>query len=162
MTLAKNQQELDKIRAQCQSLVTRRSLMSAGAAVVPIPGVDLGTDVAILMKLIPTINEKFGLSPEQIEQLSPDVKKMVVVGGASMSLGLIGKTLTTQRVIGMLQRFGTKRLATKALSKYIPFAGSAVAAGISYYILRKVGRSHIDECYAIALKAITPTSVTQS
>ncbi len=160
--LAKNQQELDKIRAQCQSLVTRRSLMSAGAAVIPIPGVDLGTDVAILMKLIPTINEKFGLSPNQIEQLSPEVKKIVVVGGASMGLGLIGKTLTTQRIIGMLQRFGAKRLATKALAKYVPFAGSAVSATISYYILRKVGRSHIDECYAIALKAISQTSVTQN
>lgn len=146
--------EIDKARAQCQALVTRRSLLSAAAAVVPIPGVDLGTDVAILMKLIPAINEKFGLTPEQIEQLSPELKKIVMVGGASMSLGLIGKTLTTQRIVGMLQRYGAKRLATKALAKYIPFAGSAVAASISYYVLRKVGRAHIEECYSIALQAL--------
>lgn len=155
--LPTTQEQLDTIRAECQRLVTRRSLLSAGAAVVPIPGVDFGTDVAILLQLIPAINEKFGLSPSQIEKLSPELKKIAIVSSTSMGMGLLGRALSTQQIIGMLQRMGAKRLATKALAKYVPFAGSAVAASISYYILRKVGRSHINECYAVVQKTLAAT-----
>ena len=58
--------ELDQARQRCQKLVSRRALVSAAAAVVPIPGVDVSTDVAILLQLIPAINEEFGLSPSKI------------------------------------------------------------------------------------------------
>jgi hypothetical protein len=40
--------ELDRIRAECSKLVTKRSLMAAGAAVVPIPGVDIVADISIM------------------------------------------------------------------------------------------------------------------
>lgn len=39
--------DLDKTRKACQGMVSRRALLSASAAVVPIPGVDISTDVAI-------------------------------------------------------------------------------------------------------------------
>ena len=38
--------ELDRIRDECKSMVTKRSAVSAGAAAIPIPGLDIGTDVA--------------------------------------------------------------------------------------------------------------------
>jgi uncharacterized protein (DUF697 family) len=144
--------DLDRTRAQCRKLVTRRALVSAAAAVVPIPGIDLGTDVAILMKLLPTINEKFGLMPSQIEALSPNLQKIVVVGGASMGLGLIGKALSPDRILSLLLRAGAKRIATKSFVKYVPFIGSAISASISYYLLRRVANKHIDECYEAASK----------
>lgn len=145
-------QDLDRIREQSRKLVSRRSLISAGAAVVPIPGVDVGTDVAILMKLLPAINEKFGLTPSQIDELSPELQKIVIVGGASMGLGLIGKALTVDRIISLLARLGAKRIATKSVIKYVPFVGSAISATISYYLLRKIGNAHIDECYELVRK----------
>ncbi|HUG57340.1 MAG TPA: hypothetical protein VL002_03800 [Candidimonas sp.] len=146
----RTKRDLDKVRMQCKKLVSRRALMSAGAAVIPIPGLDIGTDVAILMKLIPTINEKFQLTPSQIQELSPELRKIIVVGGASMGMGLIGKALTSDRIIGLLMRLGAKRIATKSIAKYVPFIGSAISATISYYLLRKVGNAHINECYALA------------
>jgi uncharacterized protein (DUF697 family) len=120
--------------------------------VVPIPGVDLGADVAILMKLLPAINDKFGLTPSQIEALSPNLQKIVVVGGASMGLGLIGKALSPDRILSLLLRAGAKRIATKSVVKYVPFIGSAISASISYYLLRRVANKHIDECYEVAGK----------
>jgi uncharacterized protein (DUF697 family) len=146
--------ELDAVREQCRKLVQRRALLSAAAAVVPIPGVDIGTDVAILLKVLPQINEKFGLSPTQIDNLSPDLQKIIMVGSVSAGTGFIGKTLTTQRVIDILQRAGLKKLAGKSASKFIPLAGSLVAASISFVILRKVANQHIDECYDTASKVL--------
>lgn len=142
--------DLNAIRAQCRTLVTRRSLVSASAAVIPIPGVDMGTDVAILMQLLPVINQRFGLTPELINQLSPDTEKMVIVSGASMSMGLIGKALTPDRVIRLLLNMGAKRIATKSMTKFVPIIGSGISAGISYYLLRRVGNAHIEECYQLA------------
>ena len=38
--------ELDRIRDECKSMVTKRSAVSAGAAAVPIPALDIGTEKA--------------------------------------------------------------------------------------------------------------------
>lgn len=146
--------ELDQARLRCQKLVSRRALVSAAAAVVPIPGVDVSTDVAILLQLIPAINEEFGLSPTQINELSPELQKIVIVGGANFGVGLLGKIITPQLVIQVLQRIGVKKLAGKYATKYIPVVGSVIASTISYAVLRKVGNQHINECYAMAKQLI--------
>ncbi|WP_050747587.1 hypothetical protein [Sodalis glossinidius] len=52
---------------------TRRAV--AGASVIPLPGLDIGTDVSILLALLPAINERFGLSEQQLAQLHPNRKK---------------------------------------------------------------------------------------
>lgn len=151
-------EELEQARRHCKTLVSRRALLSAAAAVIPIPGVDVSTDVAILLQLIPTINEQFGLSPTQINELSPDLKKIVVVGGANFGVGLLGKIITPQLVIQILQRLGVKKLASKYVTKYIPIVGSIIASSISYAVLRKVGNQHIDECYHIAKQLLKANS----
>lgn len=110
----------------------------------------MGTDVAILLQLLPVINQKFGLTPELINQLSPDTEKMVLLSGASMGMGLIGKALTPDRIIRLLLNMGAKRIATKSMTKFVPVIGSGISAGISYYLLRKVGNAHIEECYELA------------
>lgn len=142
--------ELDQARQHCKGMVSRRALVSAAAAVVPIPGVDVSTDVAILLQLIPTINEQFGLSAAQINELSPELKKIVIVGGANFGVGLLGKIITPQLILQLLQRLGFKKLAGKYVSKYIPVVGTVIASSISYAVLRRVGNQHIEECYQIA------------
>ena len=67
-----------------------------------------------------------------------------------MGMGLIGKTLTPERVIRLLLNMGAKRIATKSMTKFVPVIGSGISAGISYYLLRKVGNAHIEECYQLA------------
>lgn len=150
-------QELDKTREECRQLISRRALLSAAAAVVPIPGVDVGADVAILMKVIPIINARFGLTANDVDALSPELKKLVVVGGTSMGLGMVGRVLTTDRVINILVRLGAKKLAGKYGAKYVPLIGSAISASISFVVLRKVGNQHIEECYEIARRLALET-----
>ena len=70
--------ELEKIRASCKAMVRRRAATSGGMALVPIPGVDIAGDVGMLLQLIPAINQKFGLSPEQIEELDPRHKVLIL------------------------------------------------------------------------------------
>ena len=53
--------ELDRVKAECKKLVTNRSLMSAGAAVIPIPGADIVADIGLLTTLLPDISKRFEL-----------------------------------------------------------------------------------------------------
>jgi hypothetical protein len=55
--------EIEAIVRRCRRMVTQRALLAAGVATVPVPGLDWVTDVGILVRLLPKINEAFGLSP---------------------------------------------------------------------------------------------------
>lgn len=43
--------ELNAIRDECKTMVTKRAGLSAGAAVIPIPGMDIGADVSLLVAI---------------------------------------------------------------------------------------------------------------
>ncbi|MCB8887911.1 hypothetical protein [Vreelandella malpeensis] len=146
-------EELERIRLACHKKVTRSSSLSAGAAIIPIPGVDIGSDVAILLRLIPQINEKFGLTPEQIEALDTESKIMVMTAISNVGSKMAGKYITRKLIVNLLQKMGFK-IAAKGTSKFVPFIGSAVAGGISYTAMKYMGNKHIEDCYQIALEAL--------
>ena len=145
--------QLDAIRESCRGMVTRCATLSAGAAIVPIPGLDIGTDVAILLQLLPKINEKFGLSPAQIEGLDVDTKRVVMMFVSTVGSNLVGRIVTRDLVIKILTKMGV-RVTTKGVVKFVPLVGQAVSAGISFGAMRMLGNSHIDDCYEIARRAL--------
>jgi uncharacterized protein (DUF697 family) len=141
--------DLDRIRDECRSLVTNRALMSAGAAVVPIPGMDLVADIGLLTTLLPQISERFDLDHEQVEKMEPHVAQQVFVMASSMGNTLIGRMVTKRIVALLLRRIGA-RLAVGSVAKFVPFAGSALAASISFGAMKLVGNAHIEDCYQTA------------
>lgn len=146
-------EDLDVLRTECRSLVTTRAGLSAGAAVIPIPGVDIGADVSLLVEMIPRINRKFGLTPEQIDQLDPQFKKIMLVAIATMGSELIGKLVTRELIMQVLKKIGI-RVATKSFAKFIPILGQALAASLSFGAMKMVGNAHVDDCYEVAKKMI--------
>ena len=146
-------EELEAIRKSCQSMVTRSSSLSAGTAIIPIPGLDIGSDVAILMRLIPKINEKFGLSPEQIDSLDVESKLFVMTAISNTGSKMAGKYITRKLIVLLLNKMAGK-VAAKNVSKFVPFVGSAVAGSISFTAMKYMGNSHIDDCFEIALAAL--------
>ena len=134
---------------QCRRIVNRRALVAAGVAVVPLPGIDWLTDVAVLLKLIPEINRTFGLTPEQVERLSPD-RRLVVYKAISAGGGmLVGKLVTRDLVIRMLKIIGV-RLTTQQAAKYVPIAGQAVSAVLTFSSLKYVCEQHIQQCASVS------------
>ena len=146
-------EDLDRLRNQCKSMVTTRAGLSAGASVVPIPGLDLGADVALLIDLIASINRQFGLTPAQIDDLDIRSKKIILIAITSIGSEMVGKLITKPLIIQVLKRVGVQ-LATKSVVKYVPFLGSVIAASISFGAMKLVGDSHVDACYAVAQKAL--------
>jgi uncharacterized protein (DUF697 family) len=143
-------EELDAIRAECRAMVTSRAALSAGAAVLPLPGVDVGADVLLLLEMIPAINHRFGLSPHQIERLSPHYRRLVLVALTSLGSELAGRVVTRQRLVSMLGRLGPRKSARRLL----PVVGPLLAASVSFGAMKLVGNAHIEECYRVARHAI--------
>src|SRR5436190_17660621 len=151
--LPKDDKHLNKAREECRAMVLRRAATSAGASVIPLPGIDIAADVGLLMKLLPAINRKFGLTPEQIEKLEPERRLVVYAlinrGGKS----LVGRMITKKLVLLALKRVGIRMTARQA-AKYLPFAGQIASAFLGFRAMMYIGTSHIDECYQIAKAAI--------
>ena len=147
--------ELDRIKTECKKLVTNRSLVSAGAAVIPIPGADIVADIGLLTTLLPDISKRFELDHDQVEKLEPQVAQKVFVLAASMGNNVIGRMVTKRLATALLSRIGM-RVATASVAKYVPLVGSGIAAGISFGAMKLVGNSHIEDCYRTA-RALLPS-----
>ena len=147
--------EIEAAVRQCRRLVNRRALVAAGVAVVPIPGVDWITDVAVLLKLIPEINRTFGLTPQQVERLAPD-RQLVVYKAISAGGGmLVGRLVTRELVVKLLKLVGV-RLTTQQAAKYVPIAGQAVSAVLTFSSLKYVCEQHIQQCAAVSRQLMLP------
>ncbi len=147
--------DLQAVAKRCRKLVAQRALLAAGVAMVPIPGLDWVTDVAVLVRLLPQINASFGLTEEQIERLAPD-RRIVVYKSISTAGGmLIGKIVTRELVLQMLKLVGI-RLTTQQVAKFVPIAGQAVSAALTYSALRYVCEQHIRQCMAVCRQLQLP------
>lgn len=147
--------DIDAVAKQCRRLVTKRALVAAGVAMVPVPGLDWLTDIGVLMKLIPEINAAFGLTPEQVERLAPDRRIVVykaVSAGGSM---LVGKLVTRDLLLRMLRIVGV-RLTTQQAAKFVPVAGQAVSAALTFSALKFVCEQHIRQCMQVAALLALP------
>ena len=95
------------------------------------------------------------LSPDQIERLAPD-RRLVVYKAISTGGGLlVGKLVTRELVIQVLKIVGV-RLTTQQAAKYVPIAGQAVSALLTYGALRYVCDQHIRQCQAVARTLALP------
>jgi uncharacterized protein (DUF697 family) len=144
-----NRAQIAAVARRTRVLVQSRALVSAGAVLVPLPGFDIATDVGLLIRLITRINREFGLTPEQIDKLDARTRvllyRSVVGAGATM----IGKLVTSELVLRALQNVGA-RVGAKQAAKYLPVAGQALSAALSYSAMWYVGERHIRDCMDVA------------
>ena len=136
-------------------LVRKRALLAAGVAAVPVPGLDWATDIGLLLRLIPQINQAFGLSEAQVAQLAPERRAVVLKAVSAGGSLLIGRLVTRELVMKALSAVGV-RLTTQQAAKFVPVAGQAVSALLTYSALKWVCEQHIRQCLAGAQQLQLP------
>jgi uncharacterized protein (DUF697 family) len=140
---------LDQVKADCRALVKKRAYVSAGAAVVPVPFLDVVVDAGILSQLLPEISAAFGLAPERLPAFDTETRTVHWNAMRERGLEFAGLVATRGVVRKSIQGLGGKILTTQ-VAKFIPLGGQLVAASMGYFVLRKVSFDHIDECYRTA------------
>lgn len=141
--------DLERVRTECLAMVQKRAYVSAGAAIVPIPFFDVLIDVSMLSVLIPEVNKRFGLSPEQISVYDPETKKVHWNELRKRGFEFSGFVLARTAIKKSINNFATKTI-TKQVTKFIPFGGQIVAGGLGYIIMKKIAQAHIEDCYKLA------------
>lgn len=135
---------LEVKRDSCEKLVYKYAGISAANGLNPIPGLDLGVDISVMLTLFTKIRTAYGLSDEKISNLGPSLlpfgKKIIDVA-------------TKEGVIILLKRFGTAQ-AAKQITKWIPFVGQAIAAAAGFAMTLAAGKSYLEECHVLAQKIL--------
>lgn len=137
---------------RARKLLNRRAMAGAAAGALPVPGLEWLVDAALLSRLLPAINEEFGLSPEQLERLPKRKRDQVQKAISVVGSMVIGKFITRDLVIRMAASLG-KRMTVRQASKYVPLAGQAVSAIIGYTAIRYLGEQHIRDCVQVCQQA---------
>ena len=151
--------DLEQIRAECLELTKKRAYYSAGAAVIPVPFMDVVIDVGILSQLIPEINARFGLSPEQISVYDPKTRQIHWQELRKRGVEFSGLVVARTAVKKSLNNVAAKVLI-KQVTKFIPLGGQLVAASLGYFVMKKIADAHVQDCYRTA-KSIQQKQVAQ-
>jgi len=152
---------IERTAQRCRKLVTRRALLAAGVAMVPLPGLDWLTDIGVLVKLLPEINSAFGLSPQQIERLAPN-RRVVVYKALSAAGGMVVGRVVTREVVVQLVKLVGVRLTTQQAAKFVPVAGQMVSAALTFSALKYVCHQHIAQCESVARQLLLPAPAEAS
>lgn len=150
--LAGGDTDLQSAIERSRGLLHRKALVAAAAGTVPLPGLDWAVDAALLSRLIPQINEQFGLTPAQIDRLTPHKREQVQKAVSMVGSVLIGKLVTRELVIRATRIVGV-RLTVKQAAKFVPLAGQAVSAVLGYATLRFLGEQHVRDCIEVVKSA---------
>lgn len=141
--------EIEYTRDQCRRLVRKRAVMAAGVSAVPIPGIDIISDLSMFAKVVDEVNRSFGLTPEQIDRLHPKHKLIAYQAAAGIGGMLVGKLVTRELLMQVFKRMGM-RSAAKSATKFVPIAGQVAAAAIGFTVFRHLGYKHVEACAAVA------------
>ena len=132
-----------------RKMLNQRALVAAAAGAVPVPGLDWAVDAALLSRLVPKISAEFGLSPVQLNKLTPKQRERVQKSVAMVGSVLIGKFITRDLIVMAAKKVGMRLTASQA-AKFVPLAGQAVSAVLNYTALRYLGEEHIKDCVRVA------------
>jgi uncharacterized protein (DUF697 family) len=144
-----SEKEIGEVRERCRRLVQRRAAVSAGISAVPLPGLDVVTDLRLFATLIEDINREFGLTPEQVGRLQPQLKIRAYEAAVSVGGTMVGRYITREIVSKLLQRSAGKAVAKQA-TRFVPLAGQAASAAIGFFAFRQIGYQHVEACAAVA------------
>lgn len=143
--------EIARVRARCRSLVNKRAAFAAGVAAVPLPGVDILSDLAAFALVVEEVNKAFGLTPDQIGRMQPRLRIVAYEATAALGGMLVGKLVTRELVLALFKKSGVK-LAAKSMAKVVPLAGQLAAAAIGFALFRQMGYQHVEACVKVAQK----------
>ena len=144
-----NEHQIEETRERCRRLVRRRAVISAGVSAVPIPGVDVVSDLSLFKKLVDEVNAAFGLTEQQIDQLKPQHKLIAYKVAVGVGGVMVGRMVTRELLMFVFKRMGM-RIAAKSAGKFVPIAGQIAAAAIGFTMFRKLGYEHVEACARVA------------
>jgi GTP-binding protein EngB required for normal cell division len=145
-----NEQILEEKSIIAKKAVTYGASAAALNGINPIPGLDIGLDIAILMRMSKEIESIYGLDEKSINELSKRMGNSANFTAIKAKAGqYTAKFIAKEGILLLLKRLSVN-IGSKEILKYIPFVGQIAAAGIGYKMADSFGSDLIDESHELA------------
>lgn len=125
---------LESSRSDSQEEISFYCKLATANGINPFFGADVAADIAIYFKMFGAIREKYAIDKNDFSKYALPIAKKLL------------ELLTKEGVMILLKNFAGKATARTVL-KYIPFAGQAAAAALSYKMASYAGESYDEDCY---------------
>nr|WP_299201618.1 GTPase [uncultured Brumimicrobium sp.] len=142
---------LKEKRIIAKKIVVRHSALAAANGLNPIIGLDISLDVALLVKMSKEVQTIYGLNEEQQEFNIQFLDKKSAKFIASKALQYTSKYGGKEAIILLLKKVSSS-VITKTASKWVPFVGQAIAAGIGFKMTSWIGSDMINDAEKIAVE----------
>ncbi|XP_053867106.1 interferon-inducible GTPase 5-like [Malaclemys terrapin pileata] len=152
---------LEKKKAELQEHIWAVARLSCAIGAVPVPGLSLTCDVAILVGHMKRYCEAFGLDDESLSRLAQQVDKPVAELKSVIKKSPLASEITEEFVLTVLSRSGCGALMVLELVlNFVPALGSLAGGVISfvttYYLLQSFLDDTAEDAQNILTKAFEP------
>jgi small GTP-binding protein len=140
---------LAKKKELANKIVGMHAALAAVNGVNPIPGLDIGVDISLLMRMGIHVRDIYCLGEEQQHFITEllDKKNSKVLAAKAVQFGT--KYLGKEAVILLLKRAGAT-VAAKSASKYFPFIGIAISSTVGFFLTSSIGKEMVTDAELIA------------
>lgn len=135
-------EQIDTRKQEAMELVKNKAKQSAIAAALPIPFLDMGTDIKLMTEIEEEINDIFEVSDEEMKSRSESLKTRIAIM-LSSSVGEFIARKTTKTLLKQLQKKNKRtKFGPITVSSVVSHSTNAIA---SYTLMRKLGMDHIEK-----------------
>ncbi|XP_078507221.1 interferon-inducible GTPase 5-like [Lissotriton helveticus] len=136
---------LEKKRTALRRQIWKFATVSCAVSAIPIPGLSVVCDVAILVRSLEGYCKTFGLDGTSLEQLAAKTRISAVDLRALIKSPLI-QELSANLVVKLLANAtGGGRMIAESVLRHLPVFGSLAAAAISFGTTYNMLRNNLDE-----------------
>jgi predicted GTPase len=146
---AYGEETLLKKRAAAEKVVGIHAGLAAANALNPIPGLDVSVDLGILAAI-----STYGFSNDQVDALKSQANMRATVTQAIREIGeRFAPYLTERFILAALRSMGME-VALRNTSKWVPFIGTLISAGLGYKLTYHFGEKLLADCEAAAKEIV--------
>lgn len=131
---------------EAQALVKKKAMISSVASALPIPLLDIGTDMKLMNDIHGEIEDIFEIDHDDVSSTNDDLMTRGWVMATSIGSDVVRSRLTP---------FLFRRVSKKSkFSRFglVSIVGRALGAAVSYFLMKKLGNDHIEHCVAYLKK----------
>lgn len=136
--------EIEQLEAEALDLVISKARYSAIAAALPIPFLDIGTDMKLINEITDEVEEIFNIEHDEVSKHTDDMKTKAAVMVTSMG----GEYIARKSIGFAVNRISKKKRPTTGSFGVVPIVTQGATALISYFLMKKLGTDHIEKCVA--------------
>lgn len=134
--------EIERLETEAHDLVKTKARYSAIAAALPIPFLDVGTDMKLINEITDEIEEIFNIDHDEVSKHTDDMKTKAAVMVTSMG----GEYLARKSIGFTVNRISKKQRSSSGRFGVVPIMTQGASALISYFLMKKLGTDHIEKC----------------